>query len=149
MAVLKKLKKTSFSSDLASKISDSIEKRDENVKKTSFTVSNRSTSDPLMNYKMRIKGLMDTNNHFMLKQVSEEALETYPSQPYFYYAQGYALNKTGKHREATEILEAGLDYLIGDISLSNKIYTELVEAYNGVNNSVKANMYLRKIKPGF
>jgi len=46
-------------------------------------------------------------------------------------------------------LEAALDYLVDDISLSNKIYTALVDAYNGLNNSVMANMYLRKIKPGF
>ena len=98
---------------------------------------------------MQIDGLIKNNNHLLLKQVAEEALETYPSQPYFYYAQGYALNKSSKHRDAIEVLEAALDYLVADIKLANKIYTELVEAYNGINNSVKANMYLRKIKPGF
>jgi len=149
LSVLKKLKKSPFLVDLESKINDSIEKRDQNDQKVSFTTTVRSTSDPTQGYKIRIEGLIKTNNHFMLKQVAEEALETYPSQPYFYYAQGYALNKTSKHRDAVEVLEAALDYLVGDIVLANKIYTELVEAYNGINNSVKANMYLRKIKPGF
>jgi len=149
LTVLKKLKKSPFLTELEEKINDSIEKRDKNVKKASFTTTARSTSDPSQGYRMRIESLIKTNNHFMLKQVTEEALETYPSQPYFYYAQGYALNKTNKHREAAEVLEAALDYLVGDVKLENKIYTELVEAYNGVNNSVKANMYLRKIKPGF
>lgn len=149
LAVLKKLKKTTFLDDLASKINDSIKKRDKNEKKTSFTVTNNSTLDPLENYKIRLAGFIKTNNHFMLEEVSEEALENYPSQPYFYYAQGYALNKTGKHRDAIEVLEASLDYLVGDISLANKIYTELAEAYNGIHNSVTANMYLRKVKPGF
>ena len=85
----------------------------------------------------------------MLEKISSEALESFPSQPLLYYAQGRALNKKGKHREAIELLETGLDYLIGDISLGNKFYQELSDAYNSINNSVRANMYLRKIKPGF
>lgn len=149
LSILKKLDKSPFLVDLELKINDSIEKRNKNVKTATFTTTVNSTSDPSQNYKAQIDGLMQTNNHVMLKQIAEEALESYPSQPYFYYAQGYALNKTNKHRDAIEVLEAALDYLAGDIKLENKIYTELVEAYNGVNNSVKANMYLRKIKPGF
>ena len=58
-------------------------------------------------------------------------------------------NKNAKHQEAIEMLETGLDYLVGDVSLANKIYQELSDAYNSLNNSIKANMYLRKIKPGF
>ncbi len=149
LSLLKNLKKSSFLSDLEEKISASIKKRDKNVKKASFTNTGGSTSDPSQGYKMRIDGLIKTNNHLMLKQVADEALETYPSQPYFYYAQGYAFNKTNKHRDAIEVLEAALDYLVNDIKLANKIYTQLAEAYTGINNSVKANMYLRKIKPGF
>ena len=152
LAILKKLKKTTFLNDLTSKINDSIKKRDKNSQKVSFsaTVKNTSESTSSLNgYKGRIQGLIRTNNHLLLKQVAADALENFPSQPYFYYAQGYAFNKTGKHRDAIEVLEASLDYLVGDISLANKIYTELADAYNGINNSVKANMYLRKVKPGF
>lgn len=152
LVVLENLKKTPFLDDLASKINDSLEKRAERSKKMSFSVSNTNRSEgvtTLNGYKGRIQGLIRSKNHMILKQVSADALETFPSQPYFYYAQGYALNKIGKYRDAVEVLETSLDYLVGDIALANKIYTELVEAYNGINNSVKANMYLRKIKPGF
>ncbi|TMM58900.1 hypothetical protein FEE95_05570 [Maribacter algarum] len=152
LVILKKLKKTTFLDDLAAKINDSIEKRDKNSQKTSFTATVTNTSEgtaSLNGYKGRIDGLIRTKNHMILKQVAAEAVESFPSQPYFYYAQGYAFNKTGKHRDAIEVLEASLDYLVGDISLANKIYTELSEAYNGINNSVKANMYLRKVKAGF
>jgi len=152
LSVLKNLQKSTFSSDLMSKIKDSIEKRDKNSQKTSFsaTVENSSESASSVNgYKGRIEGLIRTNNYVILRQVASEAVENYPSQPYFYYAQGYALNKSGKHRDAIEVLEASLDYMLADIALANKIYTELSVAYNGINNSVKANMYLRKVKPGF
>jgi len=152
LSVLKNLQKSTFSSDLMSKIKDSIEKRDKNSQKTSFsaTVENSSESASSVNgYKGRIEGLIRTNNYVILRQVASEAVENYPSQPYFYYAQGYALNKSGKHRDAIEVLEASLDYMLADIALANKIYTELSVAYNGINNSVKANMYLRKVKAGF
>ena len=149
LVLLKNIKKSSFSIDLASKINDSIEKRNKNTKKTKFSISNNSASNPLESYKMQIDGFIRAESYMMLQQYAEEALETYPSQPYFYYAQGYALTKNGKHQAAVETLEAALDYLVDDISLTNKIYTTLVDAYNGLNNSVKANMYLRKIKPGF
>jgi len=82
-------------------------------------------------------------------QQSEEAIESYPSQPYFYYLNGHALNKSAKHKEAVEILEAALDYMLDDVSLLNNIYQELVDAHTALNNSSKANTYLRMIKPGF
>ncbi|NHF59132.1 hypothetical protein FK220_007260 [Flavobacteriaceae bacterium TP-CH-4] len=150
LKVLKQIKESSFSEELSSKINDSIEKLETKSKSVSFsaTVNNNGTNDAEQ-YKMRIKGLLSTNSLPLLLQLSNEALETYPSQPYFYYANGYALNRNAKHREAVEVLETSLDYLVGDISLANKIYKELSDAYNALNNSVKANMYLRKIKPGF
>lgn len=152
LSVLKNLKKSTFLNDLTLKINDSIEKRDKNSQKTSFsaTVENSSESTSSVNgYKSQIEGLIRSNNYTILKQVASEAVENYPSQPYFYYAQGYALNKSGKYRDAIEVLETSLDYMLADIALANKIYTALSEAYTGINNSVKANMYLRKVKPGF
>ncbi|MEP1982646.1 MAG: hypothetical protein ABJJ07_03210 [Maribacter dokdonensis] len=73
-------------------------------------------------------------------------MESFPSQPYFYYANGAALNSIQKHKDAIEILEGALDYLIDDIPLENAIYKELVKAYTATNNTSKANMYLSKIK---
>ena len=84
-----------------------------------------------------------------MEQLADEALESYPLQPFFYYAKGYALNRKSKHKEAVEVLEASLDYLLDDIALANKIYSELADAYTALNNISKANMYLSKVKPGF
>jgi hypothetical protein len=39
--------------------------------------------------------------------------------------------------------------MLDDVPLVNKIYQELVDAHTAMNNSSKANMYLRMIKPGF
>lgn len=153
--VLKDLKKSAFTEDLASKINDSIEnskQKQAKKKVVSFSSTNMNNSrlDPSQGYITQIKGLIMTNNFIELEKVSDEALENYPSQPYFYYAQGLALNKKGRNKDAIEILEAGLDYMIGNnISLANDIYAALADAYTATNNTVKSNMYLRKIKPGF
>lgn len=151
LKVLKEVKKSTFSKDLTAKINDSIDKRNAQSVSTSFAVenSNAGAINAMQAYQLQIEGLIRTNSHAILLQESEEALETYPSQPFFYYAHGYALNKNGKSSAAIAILEAGLDYLINDVALANKFYTELAAAYTANGNTVKANMYLSKIKPGF
>lgn len=151
LKILEEVQKSPFSEDLTTKINDSVEKRRAMSKSTSFTVenSNAGTMNPVQAFELRIQGLIRSNSTAILLQVAEEALETYPSQPYFYYAQGYALNKANKHKEAIDVLEAGLDYLVNDVALANKFYTELADAYTATYNTVKANMYLSKIKPGF
>ena len=150
LKVLKKVKRSTFAEDLASKINDSIKKRETESENKPFSAAEADTvGDGLNRLEARINELIDNNDLPLLLQLSEEALENYPAQPYFYYANGYALNRMAKHREAVSVLEAGLDYMLDDVSLSNKMYKELSEAYAALNNSVKANMYLRKIKPGF
>lgn len=149
LALLKLLSRTTFTEDLTAKIGDSLEKKRKNNNKKTVTSTNGSSLNPLERYKKRVDDLMVIDSLSLLETVSLEALESYPSQPYFYFAQGYALNKMGKHNEAVEVLEAALDYLLDDVSLSNKIYAVLSDAYAALNNTYKANMYLRKIKPGF
>ena len=150
-SILEQTPKSSFTQQLSVKVDDLIESQQAAITSSSFSATNvnRSESGSVEQYKARIQGMLRTNNYLSLDQVAAEALESYPSQPYFYYAQGYAFNKKGKPRDAIEVLETGLDYFVGDIALANKFYRELADAYNSINNSVKANMYLRKIKPGF
>lgn len=151
LKVLKTLKNSKSGTLLAKKVNDSLEKQEENKQTFSYTVTEENSgSSSIENYKNRIAGLMKmTGGNLSLLQVTEEALESYPSQPYFYYANGYALHKSGKSRDAIEILETALDYMINDIPLANKIYQELSDAYNAISNPAKANMYLSKVKPGF
>jgi len=79
---------------------------------------------------------------------SQEALDSYPLQPYFYYAYGAALNNTGNPNKGIEVLESGLDYLLDDEGLKNKIYKQLSEGYSKIGNTQKANEYLNKINTG-
>lgn len=152
LSLLKPLQKSKSVADLEQKIKETMSIKEQEIQSVTFTatVEDNGNSNEMQGYTARIRGLlmMPAGNASLL-QVAEEALEKFPAQPYFYYANGHALNIKGKHKEAIEILETALDYMLSDISLANKIYTELSTAYNAISNPSKANMYLRKVKPGF
>jgi tetratricopeptide (TPR) repeat protein len=151
-SILKELKATKANERLNQRIYDSLEIQKNKI--LPIKVSIKKISNEALNgveeYKSRINELLAGNiDTPKLLSTSEEAMESFPSQPFFYYANGSALNRSQKHNDAIEILETALDYLIDDKVLENKIYKELAFAYTEINNASKANMYLSKIKPGF
>ena len=148
-SVLKGVKTSKKYERLEMKITDSIAKQSKKINpilQSPKPVSSQDL-DSVEGYKIQIETLLGaTTDNVKLFQTTEEAIENFPSQPYFYYANGAALNRAQKHKEAIDILETALDYLIDDVSLENAIYKELVNAYTAINNTSKANMYLSKIK---
>ncbi|WP_394747941.1 tetratricopeptide repeat protein [Spongiimicrobium salis] len=149
--ILKSIEATTFSKNLMAKAEEGLENEKRKTKTVSYTATvDNTTSSPLERYKVRIEGIIRSGNLTLLETLSSEALDLYPSQPYFYYALGLALNKKMKYKNAVEYLESGLDYMVdNDVRLSNNIYKALVEAYTGLRNTAKANLYQQKIKPGF
>ena len=146
--ILKELKDSSFKEALALKIKDSLD-RPKNVDEIKPVPPVQNTNlNPLLKYKEEIGELILNKNYSSLIIKADEALEEFPSQPYFYFAKGMGLNRSGKQKEATEVLETALDFLIDDIELGNNIYRELANVYTFLGNSSKANMYLSKIKSG-
>lgn len=148
-SVLKGVKTSKKYERLEMKITDSIAKQSKKINpivQSPKPVSSQDL-DSVEDYKIQIETLLGaTTDNVKLFQTTEEAIENFPSQPYFYYANGAALNRAQKHKEAIDILETALDYLIDDVSLENAIYKELVNAYTAANNTSKANMYLSRIK---
>ncbi len=155
--VLNTIEKSKFTDNLNTKLKIGLKQAEENTNSFSFSTAtnNRNNSSEshenatIETYKNRIIGLLRSKSYIQLDNLSKEALENYPAQPYFYYVRGVALNHKKKHREAIQVLEESLDYMLDDIKLSNKIYQELVDAYTAIYNTVKASIYKRKIKPGF
>ena len=151
-SVLKGLKATKSNDRLEQRIKDSLQTQTKKIS-TLQIPSNQVASEALNSiedYKTKINEFLNTNDDVVtLLAISEEAMESFPSQPFFYYSNGAALNRSQKREDAIEILETALDYVIDDIALENKIYKELANAYTAINNTSKANMYLSKIKPGF
>ncbi|MEX0287488.1 MAG: tetratricopeptide repeat protein [Flavobacteriaceae bacterium] len=146
LSTLKDAQKSGFSKRLALKIKDSLNHVEEpQVKTEDVEVSKAS---PLEEFRNQLDNQILKGDFAGLLKTSTEALENFPAQPYFYYANGLALNKTSKTNQAIEVLESALDYLLDDASLADKIYRELAAAYTTLGNASKANMYLSKIKSG-
>ena len=147
--MLKGIKTSKKQEYLESKINDSIAQQKRKLvpvaKKEGVVPSEDLNS--VEGYNSKIETLLITgSDNDNLLETTEEAMERFPSQPYFYYANGTALNKALKYKDAIEILETALDYIIDDTALEHAVYKELANAYTATNNTSKANMYLSKIK---
>lgn len=145
--VLEGLKKTAAINKLRIIVADAKGESKSNVEEgTEPTIEVKA--NPLELYVQSITQLIETKDFKQLDNLSNEALESFPLQPYFYYSRGLAMNKLSRFKEAVSILEEGLDYLLDDQELANKFHKELANAYKALGNSSKANMYLSKIKTG-
>mgnify|MGYP003149531493 FL=1 len=72
------------------------------------------------------------------KNLSEEALERFPSQPMFYLFQSVALNQLFEYEAAEKSSLNGLDYLIDDNLMEIDFYSQLAISYRGMKNADKA-----------
>lgn len=159
--VLTELNDGAFKESLSVKLQAAIDQIRAN--RTSFTFTSTSASAPknktvtatktannnsssAFSYKNRLQFTLKQKNYIFLETTAKEALEIYPSQPYFYYALGVAYNGKRKHRAAIETLKMGLDYVLDDIRLADNFYREIAAAYIAMGNPAKANMYLIKVK---
>ncbi|MEC8831651.1 MAG: hypothetical protein VX772_04780 [Bacteroidota bacterium] len=145
--VLDDLENSQLKSDLARKINDSLNK-DADPQTAPIVKREVDSDDPVAVLKAQMEQYIADSNFKELLEQSQEALDTYPLQPYFYYAYGTALNNTGNPNKGIEVLESGLDYLLEDDSLQNKIFRQLSEGYSQIGNTQKANEYLNKINSG-
>ncbi|NNJ88359.1 MAG: hypothetical protein HKP53_03070 [Eudoraea sp.] len=145
--VLKDLSSSKFTRDLTTKIQDSI--RQENSTSEELpAIENIKEANPVKVLTVELNSLFEKGEIDLLNQKAEEAMETYPAQPYFYYAKGLALNGKAHYREALDFLIMGMDFVFDDDELLNKFYGELVKAYSALGETTKANTYLSKIKNG-
>lgn len=145
--VLDDLENSTLKSDLNRKINDSLQK-DLQPKETPIVQQETDLDDPLAQLKAQMEQLIADADFKKLLSDAQEVLDSYPLQPYFYYAYGTALNNTGNPNKGIEVLESGLDYLLDDEGLKNKIYKQLSEGYSKIGNTQKANEYLNKINSG-
>ena len=76
--------------------------------------------------------------------LSNEALETFPSQPILYLANGVANNNLQRYKEATESLEIGIDYVIDNVIMEIDFYKQLSTAYKYLNNIKKSQAFAKK-----
>ena len=147
--VLSGLEDSQLKSDLNRKINDSLEKgKQEQIAPIAQRKRKNVDYDPLTQLKAEMERLIAASDFKKLLSESQEALDSYPLQPYFYYTYGIALISNGSPNKGIEVLESGLDYLLDDENLKNKMYKQLSEAYSKIGNTQKANEYLNKINSG-
>ena len=89
---------------------------------------------------------IDLQKFEMAEKKSSEVLQKYPSQPLFYLINGIALNQLNKSKQAIDILESGLDYIIDDPKMEIDFYKQLSMAYGLQNNTAKAKTFSDKAK---
>jgi len=145
--VLDDIENSQLKSELNRKINDSLQ-QDRKPEIAPVVESETDLNDPLAKLKAGMGQLIAASEFKKLLSDSQEALDAYPLQPYFYYAYGTALNNTGNPNKGIEVLESGLDYLLDDEGLKNKIYKQLSEGYSKIGDTQKANEYLNKINSG-
>jgi len=145
--VLDDLENSQLKSELNRKINDSLQK-DKKPEIAPVVQKEESQNDPFAQLKAQMEGFIAAADYKSLLDGSREALDSYPLQPFFYYAYGTALNNTGNPNKGIAVLESGLDYLLDNENLKNKIYKQLYEGYSKIGNPQKANEYLNKINSG-
>lgn len=84
------------------------------------------------------------NNDSNLLKYSEQGLALFPAQPYVYLMSGKAFNNNKQHKKALESLQNGIDFVIDNNEIEAKFYIEMAEAYKGLKNIKKANLYKNK-----
>lgn len=146
--ILKGIKGSDSARALRNKIEEYLAERKQRVATPKKQPVLKPKTSPVTTYKEQLNQLITKSNYSKVFDVSSEALEQFPSQPYFYYANGFALNGKKESKKAIVVLEMGLDYLFDDEILAKKFYQALEKAYRSLGNSSKANMYLNKMKLG-
>jgi tetratricopeptide (TPR) repeat protein len=68
-------------------------------------------------------------------------IDSYPSEPQFYYYAGMANNQLKLFKKAKEILEMGMDYVVENESLEINFNIQLGEAYSGLGDTAKKELY--------
>jgi tetratricopeptide (TPR) repeat protein len=71
-------------------------------------------------------------------------VELYPLQPQFYYYAGLANNQIGKYKKAIDLLEMGSEYIINNKALEINFNIQLGEAYHGLGDEQKKEVYFLK-----
>ena len=71
-------------------------------------------------------------------------LESFPTQPQFYYYAGLANNQLNEFKKAKDLLEMGMDYVVENKELEINFNIQLGEAYNGLGDFKKKDLFFSK-----
>lgn len=108
-----------------------------------LTLKNSSGEDVETNL-LLLQAYVETKQFELTAKKATALVETFPTQPQFYYYSGMANNQLLQFKKAKEMLEMGLDYLVDDVPLEINFNIQLGEAYNGLGDFKKKEQYFSK-----
>lgn len=104
----------------------------------------KSNSDDIETMLLLFNAYTEKQQFDVLAKKAEAATELFPLQPQFYYFGGLANNQIKNYKKAKDLLEMGLDYLVDDTALEINFNIQLGEAYNGLGDAKKKEIYFSK-----
>lgn len=107
------------------------------------TLKNNSGDDVETNL-LLFQAYIETKRFDVLANKATAMVEKFPTQPQFYYFSGLANNQLKQFKKAKEMLEMGMDYLVDDVVLEVNFNIQLGEAYNGLGDLKKKELYFSK-----
>jgi len=91
-----------------------------------------------------LQSYVETKQFEIVAKKATALVEIYPSQPQFYYFSGLANNQLKQFKKAREMLEMGMDFVVNDVVLEVNFNIQLGEAYNGLGDFKKKELYFSK-----
>jgi tetratricopeptide (TPR) repeat protein len=109
-----------------------------------YEIHLKSTNDDMETILFLMQAYTENLQFDKLDKASEEQMQLFPSQPQLYYYNGLANNQLKNYKKAKDVLESGIDFIIEDTSLEINFNLQLGEAYNGLGDFKKKDLYFSK-----
>ena len=103
-----------------------------------------SSGDDIETNLLLLQTYTETKQFELVAKKASAMVDTFPTQPQFYYYSGMANNQLQQFKKAKDMLEMGLDYLVEDKALEINFNIQLGEAYIGLGDFKKKEMYFSK-----
>jgi tetratricopeptide (TPR) repeat protein len=121
-----------------------LQKGDKQKALSHFKIALQRTPDDFDTIKNVLLLQIDLDMFSDAVELSDRALETFPSQPILYLANGVANNNLQQYKKAAEALEIGIDYVIDNVIMEIDFYKQLSTAYKYLNNIEKSQAFAKK-----
>jgi tetratricopeptide (TPR) repeat protein len=119
-------------------------RKDWNKAEKYFKMHLKSTTDDIESQLLFLQTLTELIQFENVSKKADELTQLFPNQPEFYYYAGLGNNQLGNFKKAKEFLETGADLIIDDVSLEINFYVQLGEAFNGLGDMKKKELYFTK-----
>ena len=119
-------------------------KKDWNQAKVYYEMDLKNNPNDLETALLLFQAYVELQEFDVLAKKSEEMTELFPSQPDLYYYAGLSNNQLKKFSKAKDYLETGMDYVIENKALEINFNIQLGEAYNGLGDQKKKELYFKK-----